>query len=144
AALAAILQHSSCVVLIEQPPELPEYASRQSFRELGLRPVFEEPNIRSRRLRTNTFLKSLESERVRVVHVDSLFHGPDGSITFCDDAGRQLFHNKTHISGWGGTLAKPAVVAAIRDVLYNSLRPTTAGPDTPIAGAESAEHASRQ
>ena len=119
-ALQEILQHSSYVILITEPPVLPSYASRQRFRETGLKPVFEEPEVSEKRQRTNAYIRSLESERVRVVEVESLYQNPDGTIIFCDEEGRQLFHNKTHLSGWGALLAKPMVSHVISDLLNSN------------------------
>ncbi|WP_186775016.1 acyltransferase family protein [Allorhodopirellula solitaria] len=116
-ALDAILQHSSSIVLITQPPVLPQNATRQYFREHGIEPVYEDAELESRRHRTNEFLATLASDRIAVVRINSEFQRPDGEIVLLNKAGRQLFHDRAHLSEHGAQRVKPQVSAAIRELL---------------------------
>jgi peptidoglycan/LPS O-acetylase OafA/YrhL len=60
-AINELKKDAGCIILITQPPILPENANRQSIREGARPPFLEAPNIRLSRLEANDFVKSLQS-----------------------------------------------------------------------------------
>ncbi len=104
AMLSDILEYSNSVVLITQPPQLPEAASRESIRENGMVPIFEDSEVALSRKSSNDLVSSFRSERVRVVDVESVFIQENGEIRLHDSHGRQLFQDSGHLSGFGAEL----------------------------------------
>lgn len=116
-ALDEILRHSRYVVLVTQPPILPDEASRDVFRKRGVEPIFEEKSVAELRRRANDYLSSLQSDRVKVVQIDSLFKKRNGEIVFCNENGGQLFQDKGHLSGLGAELVKEPLFYTIHSIL---------------------------
>jgi hypothetical protein len=97
------------LVILNQPPLLPENATRQTIRQ-GMRPpFFEDPDIQRRRRAANDYLKSFDSGNCSVIDIASHFQGTNGEVRFLDDQGRQLYHDFGHLSGYG--------VNFVRDIL---------------------------
>jgi peptidoglycan/LPS O-acetylase OafA/YrhL len=124
-ALSQLLQKSKHVIVITQPPVLPKYASREEIRKSGQRPIFEEITSSTLRRDTNAFLLSHRNERVHVLHIESLFKKSDGEIRFTDSQGRQLYHDKGHLSGYGSEMVKKLLVIEISRIL--ALTPSNTG-----------------
>jgi peptidoglycan/LPS O-acetylase OafA/YrhL len=125
-ALNQILQYSSFVVVIGQPPILPKYATRQMFRSQGVGPVFEDAQSAEQRRRTNAALTAFESDRVKVILIDSLFEMADGEVMYCDALGRQLYHDRTHLSGVGAD----RVVKPLSETIHGLLERKAREPDS--------------
>jgi SGNH domain (fused to AT3 domains) len=123
-ALTQILQKSKHVILITQPPVLPKYASREKIRELGNNPIFEDTLTSNLRKDTNTFLLSEQNDRVHVLEINSLFEKTDGELYFTDSQGRQLYHDKEHLSAYGSDKIKKILMKEISRIL--ALPPLTA------------------
>lgn len=119
-ALSEMLTHTAHIVLITQPPILPENASREAFRKNGVGDVFEDSGIAAERIATNSFLKSLENERIHVLDIEPLFVQSDGQIRFCDAFGRQLFQDDEHLSGQGASLVKELLALKVAELLASS------------------------
>lgn len=100
-ALAAILPSTNHVILLTQPPVLPQDASRDAFREHGMHPVKENADVAAKRKSANEYVRSLQSDRVKILEVDAFFQTPTGEIRFTDSRGRQNYHDFTHLSGNG-------------------------------------------
>lgn len=115
--LAHILQHSDHVILITQLPVLPAYASRQSFRDQGAKPVYESPDITAKRKATNAFIRSLAGERVHVLDIESLFVKEDGEIAFTDSQGHELFRDKGHLSTRGAQRVLPLIADQVQTLI---------------------------
>jgi len=137
-ALEGILRHSTYVVLITQPPILPEVDYRKIFRNRGVEPIFEDPSVAELRRRTNDYLSSLQSDRVKIVQIDSLFEEQNGEIVFRDEFGRQLFQDKTHLSGFGAQLVKVPLFKTIHRLLNGKKRE----PSNALRAAERASSSS--
>jgi len=105
--------HVATLILITQPPEMPERANRGSLRDGARPPFFEDPSIRTARMNANALVKSLEGDNVVVVDIEDLFTAKDGSIIFTNNIGQYLYHDGKHLSGMGAELVKPAVIRVI-------------------------------
>jgi peptidoglycan/LPS O-acetylase OafA/YrhL len=112
-ALDQLKPYSKCIILLTQPPELPDGASRESIRN-GARPPFIEPaQIRAARIRANALLKGLARKDVFVIDIAPRFETSDGAILFADPQGHLYFHDADHLSGWGAELVKPDLMKVI-------------------------------
>jgi len=105
--------HVATLILITQPPEMPERANRGSLRDGARPPFFEDPSIRTARMNANALVKSLERDNVVVVDIEDLFTAKDGSIIFTNNIGQYLYHDGKHLSGMGAELVKPEVIRVI-------------------------------
>jgi peptidoglycan/LPS O-acetylase OafA/YrhL len=119
-ALSQILQKSGHVIVITQPPNLPENASRQVIRESGQVPIFEDITSSNLRQDTNTFLLSHRNERIHILDVDSIFKKPNGEIRFSDSQGQQMYQDRHHISGYGSEMVKKLIAKEISQILTSS------------------------
>ncbi len=102
------------VILITQPPQMPESASRAAIRNGNRPPFFENPASRGSRAEINRFVKSFEEGNVEVVDVESVFSDEAGAVRVLDERGRPLYHDPTHLSATGARLVAPRVGDAIR------------------------------
>jgi peptidoglycan/LPS O-acetylase OafA/YrhL len=100
-AIQEILKHSDYIILITQPPILPEDSTRDSIRQFGVRPIIEDPIISKNRKETNQFIKSLANHEVIVLDIESLFVRSNGEIIFSNKKGQQLYQDTGHLSGYG-------------------------------------------
>jgi hypothetical protein len=118
-AINELKQYTRSIILFTQPPVLPEQASRKHLRE-GLRPPYSEnPKKHLIRLQENAFVRSLQSSRVKVLDIESHFLTKNGYVIYLDSEGRQLYHDATHLSGYGAQLIKHDLknVIASRSIL---------------------------
>lgn len=100
-------------VLLNQPPILPDEATRAAIRE-GAGPRFHEPTaVRDERIAANGYLVGLESDSVHVIDVAQHFVAEDQSLRFVDARGRQLYHDATHISDFGADQIRNDLIAAL-------------------------------
>lgn len=97
------------VILITQPPVLPESATRDGIRSGVRPPFFEDPTIRERRKRMNEHVLSAAGGNVEVVDVESLFGDGTGGVPFFDENGRLLYHDSTHLSDYGARRVRERV-----------------------------------
>lgn len=100
-AVRQLSQHTDQIVIIEQPPALPEEASRERIRSGHLGPFRENDELREQRLAVNAYLSSLRSDTVQVVGVEGEFELPDGTLVLKDARGRHLYQDKVHLSDYG-------------------------------------------
>jgi hypothetical protein len=101
------------IVLLNQPPMLPNEVNRESFRA-GLRPPFRElMDIQSKRSAANDLLLGLKSPSVSVINVARYFETNDGNIRFTDERGQHLYQDATHLSGHGAEKIRNALKEAI-------------------------------
>jgi peptidoglycan/LPS O-acetylase OafA/YrhL len=117
------LANHSQIILIEQPPILPENISRKSIRKNGLSPIFENNKTKTMRLATNSKLYQYElNNRIKVIKIDKYFRNNDHSIIFIDENGRQLYHDDTHLSGTGARKITHMASSMIIDMLSENQR----------------------
>jgi peptidoglycan/LPS O-acetylase OafA/YrhL len=114
-AVNELKQHTRRLILITQPPILPESGSRESMRNGSRPPFFENPAERARRTSINAFLKTFQHDNVIVVDIEPLFIEGDGSIRFVSDDGHLLYYDGYHLSATGADLVKPDLVRAIKN-----------------------------
>jgi hypothetical protein len=112
-ALRDLTPYIGRLVILDQPPQLPNNANRDSIR-LGHRPPFhEDPDMRRQRIEISAFLRRFESDKCTVVDMSSRFLANDYDVRFFDDHGRQLYHDRRHLSGFGAELVRPELEAAV-------------------------------
>ena len=113
-AVEALAPHVGRLVLLDQPPALPEYANRASIR-LGQRPPFyENEEMRCRRLEINGFLQRFGSRKqCTMLSISSYFQGESGEVPFCDEQGRQLYQDRRHLSGCGADVVRADLADAV-------------------------------
>jgi len=114
-AIERLAPASKKIVILNEPPLLPDNANRESIRT-GARPPFrEDPNVQFFRREANAFLLTFKSNQVRVIDIASKFEGPRGETLFLDEEGRQLYHDKTHLSGHGADRIRAELISALLD-----------------------------
>ncbi|PQO40674.1 acyltransferase family protein [Blastopirellula marina] len=116
-ALDELLDKTNHVILLTQPPTLPQDASRESFRRSGPHVIIEDTEVRNQREMINEVICSLASDRVHVVDVSKKFENAEGHIIFQDSQGRQLWHDRTHLSGFGTKLVNKELKLLIQSLL---------------------------
>jgi peptidoglycan/LPS O-acetylase OafA/YrhL len=133
-AIEALGPYVGHCVLIDQMPRLPKDASRASMR-LGLCPPFrEDAEERRHRIETNSILERFKSARCKVVHLESHYVRNGGEISFADEHGNQIYHDRLHLSGAGAEL--------IRDELEKAVYGESAGGSPTPPGVGSGNRAS--
>jgi peptidoglycan/LPS O-acetylase OafA/YrhL len=101
------------IVVLNQPPMLPENANRASIR-LGQRaPFHEEEDMRCRRSEMNEFLQRVMSGRGVVVDIASRLLTNDREILFIDEQGRQLYQDRAHLSAVGAEFVRSDLERAV-------------------------------
>ena len=115
-AVQQLKQHAGHIILITEPPQLPESASREAIRN-GSRPPFIEDAVeRAGRLKANELVKSFASKQVTVIDIESLFSEKDGSIRVYDSKGAPQYFDGTHLSEYGVAYVRPYVVKALSEI----------------------------
>jgi peptidoglycan/LPS O-acetylase OafA/YrhL len=112
-ALRELRPYAGSVILVTQPPVLPENASREAIRNGSRPPFVENAGEREVRMARNGIVKSLQDGRVRVVDIEPLFSRASGEIRFVDGESRLLFQDPEHLSAAGASLVGPALMEAI-------------------------------
>lgn len=101
------------LVILNQPPVLPKNANRVEIRQGARPPFFEDPEISRLRRKANVYLERFVAEKCAVIDIASHFQSSDGEVYFLDDKGRQLYHDKGHLSGFGAELIRAELKNAI-------------------------------
>lgn len=118
-ALRQISAHAGHIILLTQPPVLPEGVSRSDFRQRGVVPVFEDPMDSIERNTSNDLLRSMQDEfdNVSVLDLEPFFTAPDSQIRLFDERGNELFRDTTHLSAEGAQLLLEPLTLAIESIL---------------------------
>ena len=112
-AVEALKPHVGRLVILNQPPILPENANRASIR-LGARPPFyESGENRRRRMESNYYLKRFNVGNCSVIDIASYFKATKGEVLFQDGQGRQLYHDRAHLSGFGTDVIRSELRQAV-------------------------------
>ena len=115
-----LITHVEHLILIDQPPILPDYANRKYFREHGMAPVREDSLHRTQRSRVNQVIGSYGSRPgISTVDVASLFIEPDSTITIMNDGKEQLYRDQYHLSGYGADRVVPSILGSIRQTKWS-------------------------
>ncbi|WP_035615514.1 acyltransferase family protein [Haloferula sp. BvORR071] len=113
-ALEALRPLARKIILITQPPMLPPAATREAIRQ-GARPPFSEEQAKhTARLAANSRVLSKAGGNVAVIDCESLFHDSDGGIRYWDPQGHLLYHDRTHLSGYGAQQVKALLEKEIK------------------------------
>jgi hypothetical protein len=112
-ALSVLKPYARQILLLTQPPVLPENANREAIRN-GNRPPFREDAAeRAERAERNRFVKSAQGDNVRVIDIEPLFSREAGEIRFVDGRRKQLYQDRDHLSAAGAELVKPELLEAM-------------------------------
>jgi peptidoglycan/LPS O-acetylase OafA/YrhL len=103
-AINALSYHTQHIVILTKPPILPANASRAEIRNGAKPPFYEDIEISKKRREINQFVKSLQSNKVKVIDLEPVFKLPDGGVRYKDDKGRLLYQDSGHLSHYGGML----------------------------------------
>ena len=79
------------IVILNQPPILPESANRASIRNGAHPPFTEDFSTHQARLEANNVLQKLASTKISIVDISKCFQLSDGEVRILDDQGCQLF-----------------------------------------------------
>lgn len=109
-ALKLVVGH---LVILNQPPLLPENANRASIRNGARPPFFEDAEIHRHRTESNDYLQQFNSGNCSVVDIASHFQTTNGEVYFLDSHGRQLYHDSGHLSGFGADIIRSDLRQAI-------------------------------
>jgi peptidoglycan/LPS O-acetylase OafA/YrhL len=94
------------LVILNQPPILPDHARRSGIRNGSRPPFYENPDIRRWRLELNHLLEQFASNNCVVLDVASRFQSADGEVLVIDAQGRLLYQDPEHLSGYGADLVR--------------------------------------
>ena len=112
-ALSVLKPYARQILLLTQPPVLPENANREAIRN-GNRPPFREDAAeRAARVERNRFVKSVQGDNVRVIDIEPLFSRDASEIRFVDGRRNQLYQDRDHLSAAGAELVKPELLEAM-------------------------------
>ncbi len=112
-AVAALRPLVGRLVLLNQPPILPDNANRVSIRAGARPPFIENAELHSRRSQANEYLKRFNSGNCSVVDIASHFERANGEVLFMDEQGKQLYHDRTHLSGFGADAIREDLKRAV-------------------------------
>jgi peptidoglycan/LPS O-acetylase OafA/YrhL len=113
------------IILVTQPPVLPEAANRESMRNGSRPPFIEDSDEHTVRMSSNALVKNLNGSNVIVIDIDPIFTMADGGILFTDHNGNQLYHDRGHLAAAGAELVKLSVLNTITDREPNLRREAT-------------------
>jgi len=112
-ALSVLKPYAREILLLTQPPALPDNATREAIRA-GIRPPFREDAAeRAARVERNRFVKSVQGDNVRVIDIEPLFSRDASEIRFVDGRRNQLYQDRDHLSAAGAELVKPELLEAM-------------------------------
>ena len=114
-ALDALRPYTGRIILLNQPPILPQNASRESIRSGTHSRFRDDVKVQEARTVSNAFLKRFESDKVIVVDISSAFVDGSGNVLFTDESGKQLYHDAGHLSGYGTARIRNRLEAALRE-----------------------------
>jgi hypothetical protein len=112
-AVKALKPYVGRLVILNEPPILPENASRDAIRQGARPPFFEDSDICRRRMGLNEYLKSFNCGNCLVVDIASHFQTNNGEVLFSDGLGRQLYQDSSHLSEFGADLVRSCLRQAV-------------------------------
>jgi len=113
AAVAALQPFVRHLVILNQPPILPENANRAAIRNGVRPPFFEDPQTQLLRQSCNDYLIHFSNQTCSVVDIASHFEKTNGEVLFLDVQGRQLYHDSGHLSGFGADVIRAELQNAL-------------------------------
>jgi len=112
-AVEALKPYVGHLVILNQPPVLPENANRASMRNGARPPFYEDAEIHNQRIASNDYLARFNTGNCSVVDIASHFQTTNGEVLFLDGQGRQLYHDRGHLSGFGADVIRSDLRQAI-------------------------------
>ena len=109
------------IILLTQPPAIPQQATRDGVRGGAKPPFFEPAETKARRIAAEAVLKRFKGRNVSVVEIAPLFQGQDGSVIAFDKDGRSLYHDPGHLSSFGASKTRPILKQAIDAALAEKM-----------------------
>lgn len=97
--LADLERRCSSVIVIGDPPILPEPEYRQRIRSGDPLPIREADATRAKRRSANDVLRNACRQHAQFIDVDDLFQHPDGSLRLRLADGQIVFQDQHHLSG---------------------------------------------
>jgi len=126
-ALQQVAPFCKCVIIVMQPPLLPQNATRSAIRSGSRPPFFEDPQSKADRLETNRLVSLACHRGCQVVDAAAILQSANGDILWLDTIGRQLFQDRNHVSGLGAD----RVVAEVMQAIVRDDNERTAPKDSP-------------
>ena len=111
--LQAFQPHARHIVILTQPPLLPQAATRAAIRQGSRAPWMENSADRAVRERLSQVVQQQAGPTISIVETGPSFTNPDGSLILQDAQGHSLFHDPVHLSAHGANRLKAAVEAAM-------------------------------
>ncbi len=93
--------HTKFLVVLDQPPMLPDRASRRAIREQGICQVFEEDWATKQRYIWQKWKQQFTGPQFEFVDVHGHFLNTSGDIRLFDDSARLLYQDRLHLSQFG-------------------------------------------
>ena len=112
-ALEALRPYAKHIVLLNEPPILPDTANRDYIRKGGKGPFREPKELKAERIRIDRYLLTFQSPTVSVIDIARYFDLSDGAVMFMDSQHQLLYQDATHLSDYG--------TEYVRDVLMRAL-----------------------
>ena len=112
-AIQALKPYVHSIVLLTQPPTIPDRVTREAMRAGLLPPFFEYQAYRTRRQEMNTLVGSYQGKDVVVIDANHYFEAPDNTIILWDKAGHELYQDHTHLSQYGAEKLKPDIISVL-------------------------------
>lgn len=119
-AIDAIRPHTDQILLFEEPPALPERATRANIRAGERGPFIEDRAQRALRIAAKQTIESLRDDDVELVPTSQRFFDEDGGVAFTGLNGRQNYHDRSHLSRNGADLLRLDIEAAIENALASN------------------------
>lgn len=126
-ALQQVTPFCKCVIIVMQPPLLPENATRSAIRSGSRPPFFEDPQSKADRLETNRLVSLACHRGCQVVDAAAILQSANGDILWLSHGGGQLFQDRNHVSGLGAD----RVVAEVMKAIVREDNERTAPKDSP-------------
>ena len=103
-ALRKIENYTNLIILITQPPILPEQATRKNIRKADSSMIMENKDNYISSYFASKYLKSLENEKIIVLDIEDIFTNKNSSIKIFNNNGDYLYQDSKHLSGTGANL----------------------------------------
>lgn len=112
-AICQLSPYCKKIIIINQPPLLPETATRDGLRKQCQLGFWEESSLSRQRNTANDYIRTLKSDKVEILDVSKLFTFKDGSIKIMNNNGNFLYFDYDHLSSYGVSLVMPALTETL-------------------------------
>ncbi len=112
-ALDQLLLSARRVIIVTQPPRLPESATREGRRSGARPPFFEESEDRHSREQSTATVRTFQNSNVSIVDAAPRFAAQDGGILVSTEQLGQFFQDRDHLSTAGANRLHQDIVEAL-------------------------------